>query len=292
MEVAMFGKSIVVAAVTILATSVVAVGVVTAGSIPEDNGPPTDLLGGEMLSCPDGTQVQSRFSRNGDSWEVTGILSTGLDGTITIAGPEEDVSATPTVNIVVSGDPQPGDVVTMAGMIPAVTGEMVATSVTAECPEMVPAAAAEVPPPAAEVAALTDEPDVDEGFEDEAEGVCNRGAGQSGELLMHENNGGVHIQRGQVVSVEGNTLSVQTPEGTMVVMIDQGTHLNGDPAAAFEVKVRGDMDDGVLIADEVKVLCPNPHGNDDGDDDERDNDDEGEGGHGNDQHEDKDKDDD
>jgi hypothetical protein len=286
MEVAMFGKSIVVAAVTILATSVVAVGVVTAGSIPEDNGPPTDLLGGEMLSCPDGTQVQSRFSRNGDSWEVTGILSTGLDGTITVAGPEEDVSATPTVNIVVSGDPQPGDVVTMAGMIPAVTGEMVATSVTAECPEAV----AEVPPPAAEVAALSDGPDADEDFEDEAEGVCNRGAGQSGELLMHENNGGVHIQRGQVVSLEGDTLSVQTPEGTMVVMIDDDTHLNGDPAAAVEVKVRGDMDDGVLIADEVKVLCPNPHGEgDEGDDDERGNDDEGDGGQGKDKHEDQGK---
>ncbi len=283
----MIGKSIVILALTVLATSVVAVGVVAAGSITEDNAPPTDLLGGEMLSCPDGTQVQARFSRNADAWEVTGILSTGLVGTITVAGPQGDVSATPAVNLVVSGDPQQGEVVTMAGMIPAATGEMVATSIAAECPGTDPTTPAEVPPPpAAEVVALVDDPNADEAVEDEAEGVCNRGAGQSGEVLMHENNGGVHIQRGQVVSIEGDHLSVQTPEGTMVVMIDEDTHLNGDAAAGFEVKVRGDVDGGVLIADEVKVLCPNPHGEDDEEDDDEKHDD-GENGRGKDKHDDK-----
>jgi hypothetical protein len=182
----------------------------------------------------------------------------------------------------------------MAGMIPAATGEMVATSIATECPGTIPTTPAEVPPPpAAEIVAVVDEPKIDEEPEGEADEVCNRGAGQSGELRKHENNGGVHIQRGQMVSIEGDTLSVQTPEGTVVVMIGDDTHLNGDPATAFEVKVRGDMDDGVLLADEVKVLCPNPHGDDEEDGYEEEDDDErGNGDNGKDEDEkDKHKDD-
>jgi hypothetical protein len=92
---------------------------------------PTDTKG-DMLACPSGTQVQSRFTLNGDAWEVTGVLSAGLEGTITVSGPSGDVSVTPTVNLVVTGDPQAGQPVTMSGTI-AMTGEMVAISIVDAC---------------------------------------------------------------------------------------------------------------------------------------------------------------
>jgi hypothetical protein len=122
---------------------------------------------------------------------------------------------------------------------------------------------------------------------------------------MHSNNGGVHVQRGRVVSVNGDVLVVLTSEGEITVEIGDDTHLNADPERAIEVKVRGEMEGDVLEADEVKSLCPNPHAEDDDDgeeddsardgrhgknhDHDKDDDDDKDRGHGND---DKDEDDD
>jgi len=230
---------------------------------------PTDVRG-EMLTCPNGAQVQSRFVLEGDAWEVTGILQAGLTGTITVSGPTGDVSVTPTVNLVVTGDPQLGQPVTMDGTL-AMTGEMVATSILNACA----AAPTDDPFPTPGGDDPAGQPVLDQDDaegDDEGEKVCNRGAGHAGNLLMHVNNGGVHIQRGTVTSFDGQSLEVTVPDGSLTVMIAHSTHLNGDPANAVEVKVRGEFDEGgVVIADEVKVLCPNPHGNDvENDDDSKD----------------------
>jgi hypothetical protein len=261
--------------------------IVSAQESDNDVNPASTNVTGDALSCANGGEVESRFSLDGSAWEVTGILETGLTGTITVAGPTGDVSATPTVNLVVSGDPQTGQPVTMAGTT-AATGELVATSVVNACaadptnpptdgptdppsamPEATPAETPEATP-AREIA--DDDEDLDD--EDDDDAVCNRGAGRAGDLLMHVNGGGVHIQRGTVTSFDGDVLLVVTPEGSVVVTIDGDTHLNGDLPAAVEVKVRGDLDElGQIIADEVKVLCP--HSGDSDSDDEDGNDGDG-----------------
>ena len=258
------------------------------------------VVTGETLTCPNGVQVQSRFSLEGDAWEVTGILQTGLTGTVTVSGPTGDVTVTPTVNLVISGDPQTGQPVTMAGST-AMTGEMVATSIVNACsadatdeptdaPTDQPTDTSSPSPEAtpggeSDVGEAVDDDEGDDGDDDV--GICNRGAGHAGDLLMHVNGGGVHIQRGTVTSFDGEALLVVTPEGSVVVLIDDDTHLNGNLFAAEEVKVRGDFDElGQVVADEVKVLCPHTggsnSGNEDEDGDDGDEDDDGNGnGNGN-----------
>jgi hypothetical protein len=284
----MSAKLAVILFVVLVAPGAVALAaIVSAQESDNDVDPANTIVMGDALSCANGDQVQSRFSLDGSAWEVTGVLETGLTGIITVAGPTGDVSATPTVNLAVSGDPQTGQPVTMAGTT-AATGELVATSVVNACsadatdsptdaptdvptdtPSATPEATPFETPEATPGEAVDDEDDEDDEAGDD--GVCNRGAGNAGDLLMHVNGGGVHIQRGTVTSFDGEVLLVVTPEGSLVVTIDDDTHLNGDLFAAVEVKVRGDLDElGQVIADEVKVLCPHSGGSDsdhgDGDD--------------------------
>jgi len=121
-----------------------AVAALTAIVSAQESDVPTDIRG-ETLTCPSGAQVESRFTLNGDSWVVTGMLQAGLTGTITVSGPTGDVSVTPTVNLAITGDPQLGQPVTMAGQI-AMTGEMVATTIVDACS----AATTDTPSPSAE----------------------------------------------------------------------------------------------------------------------------------------------
>jgi hypothetical protein len=155
---------------------------------------------------------------------------------------------------------------------------MVATQIIEACPgtSSTPSADATPPPeptgqPPAAPTADGEEPTPTAALNAISDDECNRGAGQSGELRMHSNGGGVHIQRGSVVSFDGTSLVVNTPDGPVTVVMSDDTHINGDVSAAFEVKVRGDLDEGVIEADEVKGLCPH------GDEDEKDDDDEEDG---------------
>jgi hypothetical protein len=285
----------VVLVAVLIAPAVAALAAIVSAQESDD---PATAVTGDALTCPNGAQVQSRFSLDGNAWEVTGILSTGLAGTITVSGPTGDVSAAPTVNLLVSGDPQTGQPVTMAGST-AMTGEMVATSIVNACsadttdqPVDAPtdqSTDTSSPSPEANPGGETDAGEaVDDDEDDDGDndaGVCNRGAGHAGDLLMHVNGGGVHIQRGTVTSFDGEVLLVVTPEGSVVVLIDDDTHLNGDLFAAEEVKVRGDFDElGQVVADEVKVLCPHTGGSNSGEEDEDGGDgdeDDDDGGNGN-----------
>jgi hypothetical protein len=214
---------------------------------------------------------------------VTGILTAGAADSITVTGPSGDVTAAPAVNLAVTGDPQPGQPATMEGTTSPATGELVATSLSDPCDTDATASPTDdaasptdttasptdsTTPTETDGAAdqspeATDDADDDDADELDGEDDCNRGSGQSGDLRSHSNSGGVHIQRGTVVSFSDDTLVVLTESGEVTVLITEDTGVKGDPSLAMEVKVRGDLDDGVVIADEVKVLCPNAHGGDD-----------------------------
>jgi len=124
----MRSKATIVLVAILVAPAVAALAAIVSA---QESDVPTDIRG-ESLTCPSGGQVESRFTLNGDAWVVTGILQTGLIGTITVSGPTGDVSVTPTVNLAITGDPQLGQPVTMAGKI-AMTGEMVATTIVDAC---------------------------------------------------------------------------------------------------------------------------------------------------------------
>ena len=124
----MRSKATIVFATILVAPAVAALAAIVSA---QESDVPTDIRG-ETLTCPSGAQVESRFTLNGDSWVVTGILQAGLTATITVSGPTGDVSVTPTVNLAITGDPQLGQPVTMAGQI-AMTGEMVATTIVDAC---------------------------------------------------------------------------------------------------------------------------------------------------------------
>jgi len=171
-----------------LAPVVLAAGVVAANNTQQNETAPI-FQGGEILTCPDGMQVQSRFTSDGDAWEVTGTLLSGLEGMITVAGPTGEVSATPAVNLVVTGEPVQGEVVTLTGTVVAVTGDMVATAIEDKCPAPV----GEVPPPEAAPDEFADEDDDggegDEGDDDDSEGDGG-GDEESGDDDESEEGGG------------------------------------------------------------------------------------------------------
>jgi len=248
---------------TLVAAAVAAPALAIIGAVvsAQEGGGPVELLG-ETLACPNAAQVRERFAMEGDNWSVTGVMTAGPDISITVAGPSGEVTVVPTVNLEVGAGVQLSQPVTMRGSTVAATGEMVATSLTDAC------AGAASAPTAAPDQTATGQEDDDPGEDDDAgedagagqSGVCNRGAGRPGELRMHINRGGVHIQRGAVTSSEGGSLVVETPDGPLTVVLDGDTKIKGDPNAGTEVKVRGEMDDGVVVAEEVKVLCPHSPG--------------------------------
>jgi hypothetical protein len=235
--------------------------------------PPTDVTGA-VLTCANGAQVQERFRMDGDNWEITGVMTSGPEISITVAGPSGDVTVVPTVNLEVGNGVVAGQPVTMRGTTVAATGEMVATSLVDACGAagVQPSPEATAEPTAPDEGAVSDVDDDDEAKEGVA---CNGGPGNSGELRAKIKNGKAHIQRGTVISADGGTIVVQTPEGALTVVIDGETKVRGDTESAAEVRVRGDIDDGVVQAEDVRVLCADAGNEQAGDDDGADEDDEG-----------------
>jgi hypothetical protein len=240
-------STLLVAAVTAPAIAAVA------AMVSAQESPPTDVTGA-VLTCANGAQVQERFRMDGDNWEITGVMTSGPDVSITVAGPTGDVTVVPTVNLEVGAGVEAGGVVMMTGTTVAATGEMVATTLVDACGAagLQPSPEATDEPTAPEDGAVADVDDDDEA-KDGAE--CNGGPVNSGELRAKIKNGKAHIQRGTVTSADGGTITVETPEGPVTVIIDGETKVRGDTESAAEVRVRGDIDDGVVQAEDVRVLC-------------------------------------
>ena len=103
---------------------------------------------------------------------------------------------------------------------------------------------------------------------------CNRGPGKAGEFRLEIEDDEVKIDRGTVASFDGTTLIiVGSPGGPISAVLTAVSEIDGDLATAIEVRLKGTvLEDGNIVIDEVKVLCPEPEAEEE--DEEFDHDDE------------------
>ena len=104
-----------------------------------------------------------------------------------------------------------------------------------------------------------DDDDVDDVDDVELE-ECNRGPGKAGEFRLEIEDDEVEIDRGTVASFDGTTLIiVGAPAGPISAVLTAESEIDGELATAIEVRLKGIvLEDGNIVIDEVKVLCPEP----------------------------------
>ncbi len=95
-------------------------------------------VAGDNVSCPDGSQVQSRFVLDGGTFRVTGLLKATTADQITVTGPSGEVPATLSPGVTVPADVQANQPVTVDGNVLADTQSYVATAVASACPAAPP----------------------------------------------------------------------------------------------------------------------------------------------------------
>jgi hypothetical protein len=210
-----------------------------------------------VIDCATESDPHFQLLVDGDAFEVTGRLESLTADQIRVLGPGLVVEIKRDAGTQIEGALNPGDPVRVEGKVLS-DRQLQALTVALRCEAAVaqtatPAVTAS-PQPAATQAA-----------------ECEGGNGGSGALHLEVDDGEVRIKRGEVVSANAGSVTVDTPRGPMAVRIDEDTEVNGDLAAALEVHVEGELDDeGAVQAAQVEVLCPTA-----GEDDERDKDDEG-----------------
>lgn len=89
---------------------------------------------------------------------------------------------------------------------------------------------------------------------------CNRGPGNGGDFRLEIEGDRARLDRGRVYLVDGDQLTVPTPEGALVVEISATTRIDdGVPSPGAEIRAEGVIGpDGELLADRVTVLCQAP----------------------------------
>lgn len=89
---------------------------------------------------------------------------------------------------------------------------------------------------------------------------CNRGPGKAGEFRLEIEDDEVEIDRGTVASFNGTTLIiVGLPGGAISAVLTAESEIDGELTTAIEVRLKGIvLEDGNIVIDEVKVLCPEP----------------------------------
>ena len=103
---------------------------------------------------------------------------------------------------------------------------------------------------------------------------CNRGPGHAGDLRLEVKDGEGKIKRGAVLSFMDGTLTVDAPGGPISVLITSDTEVKGDLSIAAEVRLEGMLDeDGAVVAEKARALCPGEVDGEAGDDDADDDDD-------------------
>ena len=101
---------------------------------------------------------------------------------------------------------------------------------------------------------------------------CNRGPGKAGEFRLEIEDDEVEIDRGTVASFDGTTLIiVGSPGGPISAVLTAESEIDGDLATSIEVRLKGTvLEDGNIVIDEVKVLCPEPEAEEEDPDDDED----------------------
>ena len=106
--------------------------------------------------------------------------------------------------------------------------------------------------------------DLDYGSDEDEEGElrcakCNRGPGTQGDFRLRIEGSEAELERGKVFAFNGDLLLVPTPDGTLAIRLDEETEVkDGEPLPGSEIRVRGSIRDGMLVAERVDVLCPGP----------------------------------
>ncbi len=88
--------------------------------------------------------------------------------------------------------------------------------------------------------------------------TCGSGAQGRGPARFEvDEDGEAEIKHGAVTANDGASLTVETPRGPVTVLLDEDTEIKGDLDSAAAVTVQGSLQgDNSILADEVKVLCP------------------------------------
>ena len=222
---------------------------------------------GDPVTCPDGRSFTSSFELDGARFEVLGTLTSMEGRSAVISGPTGDVPITLSDTAEVSTGLVIGDPVKVQGTVDEF-GVYIAAELIAVCvaePTPTPGAT-----PVPEAPAGTPTPTPAPEFKVEE---CNRGPGQAGDLRLEVKDGEVKIKRGTVLSFMDGTLTIDTPAGPLSVLITSDTEVRGDLSIAAEVRLEGTLDeDGAVVAEKVRALCPGEadDGADDGEADDAD----------------------
>jgi hypothetical protein len=238
----------------------------------------TGRVEGEPVTCPGGESVTSAFELNGSQFSVVGVLAAIEGRAAIITGPTGDVPFVLSDNAAVSSGLVVGEPAGASGTLDDL-GVYTADTLTALCaggamptpaPTPTPAPETEMPGPT-ESPSPSATPGAAPG--EAAMRQCNRGPGHAGDLRLEVKDGEVKIKRGTVLAFMDGTLTVDAPGGPIPVLITSDTEVKGDLSIAAEVRLEGTLDeDGAVVAEKARALCPGEVDGEAGDDDADDDD--------------------
>lgn len=220
-----------------------------------------------VIDCATGAAPHFELRIAGTTFEVTGRLEDMTSDAVRVIGPGLVVEISRDGSTQVEGGLVNGDPVKVEGTV-LDNQQLRALAVELRCEEAVAATPGPASPSTTAQAAV------------EAEAVtgqdCERGARGRGALRFERDDGEAEIKRGAVISSDGNSITVETPAGPVIVLTDEDTKVKGNLGSAVEVRVNGETQDGTsVLAGEIKVLCPAGNVSDNDNKDKNDDEDEG-----------------
>jgi hypothetical protein len=217
--------------------------------------------GAGVIDCATGDDPSFELRIQGDTFEVTGRLESLTSDVISVVGPGLVVQIARDAGTTVEGSVDAGDPVRVEGTV-ADAQQLRALAVALRCEEALTPAPSPVPSPAP--AGVQEVQQQNE--------ACNRGNGIGAVRFEVDEAGEAEIKRGAVTASDGASLTVETPRGPVTVILDEDTEIKGDLQSAKVVTVKGELqDENSILADELKVQCPNGgEANQDEDNEEKD----------------------
>ena len=202
--------------------------------------------GAGVIDCATGEDPNFEFRIQGDTFEVIGRLDSLTSDRISVLGPGLVVEIARDGGTTIEGGVDTGDPVRVEGTV-GDAQQLRALAVALRCEEALTAAPTPVASPAAAVQEVQQQ--------NETCGAGAQGRGPAG--FEVDDDGEAKIKHGAVTANDGASLTVETPRGAVTVLVDEDTKIKGDLDSAAAVTVRGSLQgDNSILADEVKVLCP------------------------------------
>jgi Domain of unknown function (DUF5666) len=203
--------------------------------------------GAGVIDCATGEDPNFEFRIQGDMFEVIGRLDSLTSDRISVLGPGLVVEIARDVATTIEGGVDTGDPVRVEGTVGDDAQQLRALAVALRCEEALAAAPTPVASPASAVQEVQQQNE-----------TCGSGAQGRGPARFEvDDDGEAEIKHGAVNANDGASLTVETPRGPVTVLLDEDTEIKGDLDSAAAVTVQGSLQgDNSILADEVKVLCP------------------------------------